>query len=367
MNKLKIFISSRVNSSFKGLDTNYTLTELRKYLREELEKETFLGENIFQIVINEESFHGDLSKDAFDNCMNTMRSCNIIIILYNGEAGWGISNSANGICHEEFLVAMNEFSGMTYAMSLSDLFTLPVQGPEKKRNDAFAADMGRSFRHIESLTAKTTEELKDIILTQIKGYLLDAISKSFETRKQIVAGSTEFGETLDWSKLNYSERRSVMHIHLKSNFDLLPGLEKVIKAFHTVPDNMSVADARNMIGRPFIKEHDLIKRRNEVHGVIHLIAVYGNATEVQVKSLVGYPDLTVIKGTFGYYLWEKNTQIQILFLTKCINSQTIKTRLTQLINWFNGSAELPKIVNRAKARYLILDAINRAQETEGLK
>jgi hypothetical protein len=367
MNKLRVFLSSRVNSSFEGLDKPFSLSDLRQFIREELESETFLGEKVLDVIINEESFNGDMSKDAFDICMNTMRSCHIIIIIYNGEAGWAITDHANGICHEEFLIAMNEFSGMTYAMSLSDFFTLPRTEPEKEKNDSFTLNITSSFRHMEKISASNVEELQKTVLKQVKGYILDAVQKSFETRKEEVAGSNVFGETLDWSKLNYSERQDAIFSILKPTFSSIPGLDAVIKAFHAIPDNMSVADARNMIGRPFIEEHELIRRRKEKMGVIHFVAIYGNTTETQVKNHVGYPNLTVIKGPFGYYLWEKNSHIQMFFLIKCINPQTIKTRLSQIMNWLNGSAELPKIVVRAKARFSILHAINLAHEIKGLK
>ena len=140
-----------------------------------------------------------------------------------------------------------------------------------------------------------------------------------------------------------------------------------MKAFHCIPDNMSVADARNLIGRPFIEEHELIKGKKEKSGVIHFVAVYGTATEIQAKNLVGYPDLTVIKDSFGYYLWEKNAHIQMFFITKCINQQVIKTRLSQLINWLNDSKEKSKIVVRAHARHSILSAMNSAENMKGLK
>jgi hypothetical protein len=367
MNKIRVFLSSRVNSSFVGLDYKYSLTDLRKFIRDELEKETFLGENVLQVLINEASFNSDLSRDAFDNCINTLRSGNIIIILYNGEAGWSVSNSTNGICHDEFLIAINEFSGMTYAMSISQFFKLPLEGHEKEKNDSFTGDINRSFRHMENISATTVEELKKTVLKQIKGYILDAVQKSFETRKEEVLGLNVFGETLDWSKLNYSERQEALFSKLESTFSAIAGLETVIKAFHAIPDNMSVADARNMIGRPFIEEHEMIKQKKEKSGIIHFVAIYGNATETQVKNLVGYPDLTVIKGSFGYYLWEKNSHIQMFFLTKCINPQTVKTRLLQLINWLNGSGELSKIVVRANARFSILNAINLAEKMYGLK
>jgi hypothetical protein len=130
---------------------------------------------------------------------------------------------------------------------------------------------------------------------------------------------------------------------------------------------MSVADARNMIGRPFIEEHELIKEKEEKSGVIHFVAVYGNATEIQVKNLVGYPDLVVIKGSFGFYLWEKNRHIQMFFIVKCINPAIIKRCLSQVTNWLRVSKEQEKIVVRAKARHSILTAINEAEKMEGLK
>jgi hypothetical protein len=210
-------------------------------------------------------------------------------------------------------------------------------------------------------------ELEKDVLTQINGYLLEAIGKSFETRKEEVLGSGVFGVTLDWSKMSYSERQEAMLAKLKLTFNTIPGLETVLKAFHAIPDNMSVADARNLIRRPFLFEHELIKGKNEKSGIIHFVGVYGSATEIQVKNLVGYPDLTVIKGTFGFYLWEKNSQIQMFFITRCINPQTIKTRLSQLTNWLNSSGEKPKIVVRSMARFSILKAMNEAKKMKGLK
>ncbi len=115
-------------------------------------------------------------------------------------------------------------------------------------------------------------------------------------------GSYVFGSTLDWSKLTYHERQTEMKSVLDPTFTTIPAFEKVLKAFHAIPDNMSVEDAQNMIGRPFIEEHELIKDKKEQSGKTHFVAVYGNATQTQVKNFVWYPDLVVIKGSFGFYL-----------------------------------------------------------------
>jgi hypothetical protein len=366
MNKLKVFISSRVNSTFDKLDGGFSLEDLRKYIKDELEEAKFFDQQMLDVVINELSFDVSISKDAFDTCMTKMRECNIIIILFNREAGWSVSenDSTNGMCHEEFLIAMNEFSDMTFAMDISSFFTLPENGDEYAKNELFKKDVTDSFIHKVNIKAKSIKELKENVLKQAKQYVLESVEKSFRTQKRIIAGSTTFGATLDWSKLSYSERQSELKKKLQESFESLSVFQHIIKAFHAIPDNMSVSDARNSIGRPFINEHNFLIDNTKNSGVIHFVGVYGNSTEMQVKNLVGYPDLAVIKAPFGFYLWEKNMHIQMFFLKNCINPQTVKTRLSEVITWLRSSREQAKIIARANARFSILDAVNKVKDTK---
>jgi hypothetical protein len=365
--KLQVFISSRVHSEFQLKGVHYALTDLRQYIKSSLDNEEFLGEQILDVIINEQNFYSSIAKNVFDGLIAKMNDSNIIIILYNGEAGWSAEGVPTfGICHEEFLVAAEKFSELTNVIDLSDYFTLPDSGEAKQKNDLFQDEVKKSSVSKVGVTGKTVEDIQEFVLTEIKGFILATIESSFAVRKQIVAGAGTFGESLDWSKMNYSERQEKIIEKLKVTFDSLPGLSQAIKAYWAIPDNMSVAEARNRIGRPFIDEHDLINHRPEKSGVIHFIAVYGNATEIQVKNLVGYPDLTVIKSSFGYYLWEKTTHIQMFFLVKCNNPSKIVTSLTRVNNWLHNSRELPRIVNRAKARYSILEAIVNTHGMAGL-
>jgi len=366
MDTIKVFLSSRVNSSFSNLDPKKSLKDLRKFLQEEIEKELFLNEKIFDVLINEGTFDSTLSKDAFQNCMDSLKSSNVVIILFNGEAGWPIADldSSNGICHEEYLAALQEFGDMSFGVNISSFFKLPEKGKAWERNMSFANDIANDFKHMETIEANDFDELKTKCLEQVKRYLIKAVENSFLTQKRVVAGSSIIPETLDWSKLSYSERINKMKETLQASLSMNPEFSEIVCRYYAVPDSMSVADARNQLGRPFLYEQNEIIGSEKSSGVIHFISVYGRVTPSQVKSLVGYPDLTVIKTPFGFYLWEKNVHIQIFFLQSCVNSNVIRLRIGEIEIWLNSSREKANIHTRAKRRFKILNAINEAKITD---
>ena len=99
---------------------------------------------------------------------------------------------------------------------------------------------------------------------------------------------------------------------------------------YSIPDNMSVEDAKSYTGRPFLKDQELIDHpigdAPIKYGPIHFIAVYGNASEIQVKNLIGFPDISAIKEDFGIYVWEQNTHVQLVFLTECRTPEAVKSK-----------------------------------------
>ena len=103
MNKINVFLSSKVKPVFKGLnETDYDLGRLRQFIKSKLEAETFFDEKIIKVIINEETFEQDFTKDAFDACLSKVEKSDVIVVLYNGDAGWAPDKdkNANGICHE---------------------------------------------------------------------------------------------------------------------------------------------------------------------------------------------------------------------------------------------------------------------------
>jgi hypothetical protein len=253
---------------------------------------------------------------------------------------------------------------MSFGINIIQFFKLPEKGKAWERNESFSKEIELDFKHMETIEAKSFEELKVNCLIQIKRYLIKAVEKSFLTQKRVVAGSSNIPETLDWSKLSYSERVNTMKETLQSSLILNSEFSKTVCRYYAVPDSMSVADARNQLGRPFLYEQNEIIGSEKSAGVVHFISVYGRVTSSQVKNLVGYPDLTVIKTPFGFYLWEKNVHIQIFFLQSCVNSNVIKLRIGEISIWLNSSREKVNIQTRAERRFKILKAINDAKITD---
>jgi len=77
MDKIKIFLSSRVNAPLENGITDYSLKELRQHIKKELEKEKILDKKCFEVVINEDSFKGTFSQDWFEQCLREMRESRI--------------------------------------------------------------------------------------------------------------------------------------------------------------------------------------------------------------------------------------------------------------------------------------------------
>ena len=361
MTKINIFISSKVTPKFEGLDKEYSFGELRKVIREKIESETFLEEKVFNVLMNEESFVANYAKDAYTECLDKIKKADIVFILYNGDAGWAPEKSKEylGICHAEFLEAFNNHPSMTYGVNLISHFkSSKYKKEEGLRNAKFQKDFGNFYRFNEYSTATTVKELEHNIIRLIKDTIKQSLTKAFLAKKQLEISHSVFGKTLDWSKLNYNKRvNEIIDISSRTIKDLSINKEIIIKT-HAVPDNMSVSEARSLIKRPFLYEQDEIKASKLKKGLIHFITIYGNATESQVKNIVGYPDLTVIKTDFGFYLWEQTTHIQIIFLANCKNPDIIKNKIQQFDIWLTASNEIDHVHKRAAARYSILEAIN---------
>jgi hypothetical protein len=144
-----------------------------------------------------------------------------------------------------------------------------------------------------------------------------------------------------------------------------PNFSDFLYEVHAIPDNMSVNDASSFAGRPFLKDQEAIRKLKSAkngHGPVHFIGVYGQATETQVKKLIGFPDISTMREGFGIYVWEQNTQIQMVFFIGCKTPEAVRSNFILFDSWAASSKELHNIKLRARARYRILQAINEAND-----
>lgn len=366
--KLKIFLSSRNNDKvlINGVYGD-TLTEIRKFIKKELEDTKFFGKDLFEIKINED-FGSSTSTDSYNKCLQEVRDSDYVIALYNGASGWAPTGIDLGICHAELDTAMNISTDKTAIIDISKYYS--ISKPSKKEiklNKLFSEYLKEQNTFNNPLKLSRANENNDGFKRELLASIQNVIYKHLNERIKLsniyfnLGGNTK--KSLDWKKLKYSDRDKNITSILKELISLNPDFKLFISEVFSIPDNMSVEDAKSFTGRPFLKDQDLIPSTTiqKKHGPIHFIGVYGNATEIQVKNLIGFPDISAIRDDFGIYVWEQNTHVQLVFLTDCKTPEAVKSKFLLFNNWCHSKGEYENIVKRAEARSHILKSINEAK------
>jgi len=355
MNKyISIMISSRNNSKF----VKKTLSEIRKKLKEEIEKEKLFDKEIFKVWINEEEVS---SNETWDECIKQAKENDIVIVLYNGEAGW-VRNDKDkiGICHAEMLAAIESSSEKVYVIDISN-----GNIGEKEADKKFYEDI-QAYRKMGE--ANNITELKQ----KVKDVLIDATLNLFKKGVKSSKKSQNLGTILEWKKFNYETRSQKIKQSLKIKFekeiknDLViyeDNLRKILCKIHALPDSASVSAAREKVGQPFL--NDIYKSeelKNCYGGIVHFIGCYKTITESQVRKIMGFPDIILIKDEFGIYVADKIYKIQMVFLEKCIDENQTISKIENFFDWLYRSGEIEEFIRRAKDRKEIISKIAEKME-----
>ena len=85
--KIRVMLSSRCNDFFSA-EEKTSLTDIRRALKRGIEAETLFGAKPFKVWINEDSEALDHTEDSWNACLKQVRDCDVLIVLYNGNAGW---------------------------------------------------------------------------------------------------------------------------------------------------------------------------------------------------------------------------------------------------------------------------------------
>jgi hypothetical protein len=361
--KIKLMISSRCNTTFPlGAKDGKTLTEIRKRIKKEIEAESFLGKKLVAVWINEEEFEaGD--QTAWDACVKQAQDCDIFISLWDGDAGWQADGSGIGICHAEFETAYSLSPGKVAVISLFSGTPKLKQCP----NSEYWAYLQKA-NVWQSQGASNEEELIGQIKKAVNELVLKLCHQGARELKQSAANT---GQALDWSRMNFSDRQKAMICALSASMiakdnskENEEGIfvsiksKKILFRVSAIPAALTVSAAREMVGQPFLQDYKL----NHVlgpskGGPVHIIACQKSVTEAQSISFLGFPDATIISGSFGVYVADNIQKIQLCFISNCRDAASTKHGLQKFFEWVERTGEDQLLAERSISRAKIIKTI----------
>ena len=376
--RIRIMLSSRNRDLIPdGNKGAVALGEVRKELQEVLQRDRLFGHQLLEVWINEEAGAESGDADIWDHCMEQMDLADMVIVIYNGDAGWGTATGDVGICHAEMQRVLERSPSKLRVIALrfpSDpALGLTSPGEVAARNasnQSFEKEVSGFFSAVVADRPSLEEAVK---LAAVKSVVELAKTGSEEGRK----GRYHLGAPLDWSRLSYEERRRemerVLRIYLtkkraaagdpKSQEPLQVSLdgEMVLLSVHGVPAGFGIAQAREMVGRPYLRDHEIpLKGAGDAVGPVHIIACHKSCSESQVSSFMGHPDLFIVQVPFGFFVADLVSFVQAFFLVSCRDETSTKIAARRMFDWIDQSGESSRIVARARSRKAILAAV--AQE-----
>lgn len=358
--RIRVMISSRCGDKIQLGGVERELTDLRRAVKECVEKVQPFGTQIFECWINEDSPPKEGSSDSWEHCLEQVRQCEVLLVLYNGNAGWSAGDEDIGICHAEFA------EGLATGAAKVFVIELPESGPNKGKNKRFRQFYKKQSRfRVEAADG-------DKVLEQVPQILQEALVEmvrlgGLEARK----GRFDTGDALDWSRLSLVDRQAEMKSVMTRYLEGLSGAEvvdrgvflkvnkkPVLLCVHAIPAALTVPVARELVGRPFHRDHelkDVLGKRGS--GPVHIIACHKGATESQAAQLLGHFDAVFVSTSFGIYAADEVHKIQFLLLAQCRDETSTRHAISRARKWLDASGEAEHLVRRAQGRRRIVQAI----------
>ena len=364
--RIKVMISSRCNDPVELGGAMVKFSDLRHRIKTKVESEELLGGKLFECWINEDAPPAEGSQDSWNTCLGQVRRADLLLVLYNGNAGWARAAGDIGICHAELEAGLSSGAAKVRLVALPPV-TTNARTAEGKRNRRFQEFVNRQnlFRGTE---ARTGEKAVVVVLEALHDAVIRMVKLgNREARK----GKYDSGEALDWSRLDFARRKEVTEGILRDALLGQPaahaagdhvvvtlGGSPVLLCCHAVPAAMSVAAAREMVGRPFLRDHELDADLGRAHlGPVHLIACHKGVTEKQATDLLGFADATLVTPGFGVYVADNVQKVQLLLLAECRDETTTRHAVQRAMDWLESSGEERYLAERAKARRAIIRTI----------
>jgi hypothetical protein len=365
---LRVMISSR--SQRPAFARGPTLVEVRRDLKQWLEAEPLFGVPLFEVFIHEDAPPGDSAEDAWERSLREIRRADLVLVLFNGEAGWAVADGDVGICHAELAAARDSEPGKVFLVQLDPLAPLG-KGDEAKRDSRFRGDVAEL--HPFSPPARTPEE--------VRRRVADVLREGVASLARLgVAGSRRgrwaAGQALAWSRLDLVSRKAALESAARDTLLDRHGVAastgvvariadlETLLVCHGLPASASTAAARELVGQPFLRDHELVAELAAgIGGPVHVVLCHRTALESQALRLLGHPDATVVSTPFGVYLADEVQKVQVVFIAQCRDRTTTRHGVQRLFVWLDQAEEAARLAARAQARRRIADAIAAAQGT----
>jgi len=367
-------ISSRNTDLIPDKTGAIQLSKVRLELQQELQSEEFLGRPLLDVWVNEESGAESGDANAWDVCLSKVDDADVLIVIYNGQAGWTRDKGGVGICQEEMAHAWNTVPGKVFLirMGFKSDKALGLQSPD---DVAKSTSQNREFAQFLDRTSSFTAFAGDheSLKREVRSAVLNAIIKYFSVgRRAIRMGEISRGPALDWSRLSYEQRKSAIE---KSGCDYFIsrgarksdaglawdwGDETLLVRVHGVPASFGIAEARELVGRPYLSDHALMGAKDtaKLIGPLHSILCHKTISESQVISFMGHPDLFLVKTARGFFVADRISFVQAVFLTNAIDDLSIRAGLQNTFEWIESQVqERGNILARARSRAQILRTV----------
>jgi hypothetical protein len=362
--KLRVMLSSRCNDKFPaGAAT--TLTDIRRDLKTDVEGMEIAGRKAFEVWTNEDVPPAGGTWDSWDVCIEAVKDCDILLVISNGNAGWASGSGDVGICHAEMMTGLSIAPAKVRLIALDNIaITKDAAGTRNKRfQDELSKQSlfrGGSVTSVADMKVRVKEALHDSVIALAQAGVRDAAKGKFHS-----------GAALDWSRLDFGARQTEMTRVLRDALLARTGsIEDAGKLIikmdgrdilvepHAIPAALTIGPARELVGQPFLRDHQLEpKLTGKRGGPLHIIACHKTATESQATKLLGFPDATLVAAPFGVFVADPIQKVQFAFLTNCRDEANTRHGLQRFMEWLSQTGEEKLLADRAQARARIVKAI----------
>lgn len=369
--KIKVMISSRCKDEFMLGGRMQPLSEVRKQIKQMVESEQLFGQKSFTCWINDDPTTpaGDGSQSSWDYCMKQVSRADIVIALYNGRAGWTRMGGSNGICYAELEAAMTTGGAKLRVLNLAERSS-KYASRENASDKRYKKFMEEHNPFWGGKTASNGEEL----LEAVRLALVDAVQELVRlAAREARKAKYDTGEALQWSNMDFRARKAaienVMRDFMLDSFKSVNprgskrlvctiGKRTVLARYHAIPDGLSVSAARELVGQPQLLDHEAVAElATDAFGPIHFIGCFHGITETQAKSVLGCPDITTVKTSFGVYASDNINKVQIAFISNCRDSTATRSGLDKFFAWTRSASQEEALGQRAESRCRIIKAI----------